>query len=118
MSGVVAVLSRTAEAGGRGAEALERLRHDSEWASLHGAIGGLWAGGCGPDGEVSQAIAPAETGAGAAGERLALVGGEIMNIVALRRELSLSLAAPPAAVVLVAYARWGASLFDLSLIHI
>lgn len=105
MSALAAMVSRDERVLGRGPDALGRLVHQESWASLAAASEALWVGACGPAASLSRAD-------GAAGTRRAVLAGDLLNIVTLRRELGLTPAAAPADVALAAHERWGTALFD------
>jgi hypothetical protein len=112
VSGLVAVLSADPQAPARGRAGLDLLGHRPSFETLETAFDDGWVGVCGRPPVVSLAERPrGEGGAGAVGAGAALAG-EISNAAALRRELSVSADASPAALALACYERWRAGLFS------
>ena len=114
MNGLVAVVSRTPEVLARGPQALARLRYFPFYDSCAIESDGAWLGACGPSGWQWCAGAGANDacgGAVATDGTAAVVCGDMVNAVALRRELGLAADASPALIALAAWRRWAGDLF-------
>jgi len=121
MSGLVAVLSEDPSRAVVGEACLAMLDHVDGYVRASAEVGRVWLGVCGDQRAVSIASAPAEASAGAVtaaqdqmrpGGFLAAFAGDLLNRLALGRELGVPDSTLPAALTIAAYRRWGAGLFD------
>jgi len=107
MSGVVALLAGTAAASPEAPAALALIRHLEEYTTQSAVTTGAWLGSCGRPTLHAAAVEEGDDGRLVA----AVVGGDVVNLPHVLRQLGLGVGRDAAEAVIAAYRRWGSGLF-------
>ena len=113
MSSLVVIVSPDGGVRALGPAALGALKDRQTWTEASAETDGVWAGTCGDGGwhEAAVVAAPDGTSGDAAGRRLVVLAGEIVNARELAHELGFEATPEPASLVARACERWGGGMF-------